>query len=175
MDKYTSRNPELAKRAGVAEGTIYRHFASKQQLLNDLYGGAATWASNAATGVLDPKVPAREQLALLADQLLTGAEASPATVKLFFLQPLDGLLDGPSREARQAFADAVIRIVAIGKSEGSIRVGAAEVSAAVWLSVVRLALERVGAGDWRRREDPQVQQTVTSAWNAIATSTDSPT
>src|SRR3989442_8002028 len=35
---------EIARKAGVAEGTIYRHFQSKQHLLNELYRGAARWA-----------------------------------------------------------------------------------------------------------------------------------
>ena len=32
--------PQIAERAGVAEGTIYRHFSSKEQLLNDVYRAA---------------------------------------------------------------------------------------------------------------------------------------
>src|SRR5438445_13644702 len=36
--------PLIAKKAGVAEGSIYRHFDGKQHLLNELYRGAARWA-----------------------------------------------------------------------------------------------------------------------------------
>src|SRR5258708_7184993 len=32
-----STTPQLAQRAGIAEGTIYRHFRSKQLLLNEVY------------------------------------------------------------------------------------------------------------------------------------------
>src|SRR3989442_10149044 len=56
---------EIARKAGVAEGTIYRHFQSKQHLLNELYRGAARWAlrlvreAEGAAGGSDPrgKVP----------------------------------------------------------------------------------------------------------------------
>ena len=34
---HATTTPILAKRAGVAEGTIYRHFPSKQALLNAAY------------------------------------------------------------------------------------------------------------------------------------------
>src|SRR5262245_14761416 len=37
---YGSTTPQIAARAGVAEGTIYRHFNSKQHLLNEIYRGA---------------------------------------------------------------------------------------------------------------------------------------
>ena len=32
--------PAIAERAGVAEGTIYRHFPGKEQLLNEVYRAA---------------------------------------------------------------------------------------------------------------------------------------
>ncbi len=38
---HASTTPQVARRAGVAEGTIYRHFTSKEQLLNEIYRGAA--------------------------------------------------------------------------------------------------------------------------------------
>src|SRR5256885_14772996 len=42
---HDTTTPQLAKRAGIAEGTIYRHFTSKQHLLNELYRAAARWAT----------------------------------------------------------------------------------------------------------------------------------
>src|ERR1051326_8317087 len=32
-----STTPQIAQRAGIAEGTIYRHFSGKQVLLNEVY------------------------------------------------------------------------------------------------------------------------------------------
>src|SRR5260370_27125667 len=42
---HDTTTPLLAKKAGIAEGTIYRHFDSKEHLLNELYRGAARWAT----------------------------------------------------------------------------------------------------------------------------------
>src|SRR5256885_14388461 len=41
----TTTTAEIAKKAGVSEGAIYRHFTGKQQLLNDLYQASARWAT----------------------------------------------------------------------------------------------------------------------------------
>src|SRR2546430_3076361 len=41
---HETTTPLIAKKAGVAEGTIYRHFTSKQHCFNELYRTAARWA-----------------------------------------------------------------------------------------------------------------------------------
>jgi len=41
---HDTTTPAIAKKAGVAEGTIYRHFAGKQQFFNELYRASARWA-----------------------------------------------------------------------------------------------------------------------------------
>ena len=42
---HATTTPILAKRAGVAEGTIYRHFPAKQALLNAAYQESQRWGS----------------------------------------------------------------------------------------------------------------------------------
>ena len=37
--------PAIAARAGVAEGTIYRHFSGKEHLLNEVFRGAQRWGT----------------------------------------------------------------------------------------------------------------------------------
>src|SRR2546426_11629930 len=79
---------EIARKAGVAEGTIYRHFQSKQHLLNELYRGAARWAlrlvreAEGAAGGSDPRGKVRH----LAQALGQGATRGRAGVQPFFLQ-----------------------------------------------------------------------------------------
>src|SRR2546425_7274763 len=78
---------EIARKAGVAEGTIYRHFQSKQHLLNELYRGAARWAlrlvreAEGAAGGNDPRGEVRH----LAPARGQGATRGRAAVSLVFL------------------------------------------------------------------------------------------
>src|SRR2546425_2206962 len=41
----TTTTAQIAKKAGVSEGAIYRHFTGKQELLNELYRASARWAT----------------------------------------------------------------------------------------------------------------------------------
>ena len=51
LDLYTTvgfratTTPAIAARAGVAEGTIYRHFSGKEHLLNEVYRNAQRWGA----------------------------------------------------------------------------------------------------------------------------------
>lgn len=166
---HVTTTPDIAKKAGVAEGTIYRHFDSKAHLLNELYRGAARWAAKLVKDVDAQRLMPREKLGLLARGLAEGAGRDPAVVRLFFLQRHGGsaLFDDKAREAAREFRLGVESLVAQGKADGSVKVGAAEVWAAVWLSVVTLALEKVAAGEWPDGH-AALRQALDAAWDAIA-------
>jgi len=151
---------QIAKKAGVAEGTIYRHFLSKQQLLNELYRAALRWALEVVqvpSGAPPaPLTGPRATLALVAQGLVEGAARDPAVVKL-------GLLG--RHEARE-FRTAIEHVIAQGKAEGAVRAGAADVWAGVWLAVVGYALEKVIAKEWKPG-DAAVGLVIEGAWEAI--------
>ncbi len=77
------------------------------------------------------------------------------------------LLDDESRKTARDFRVGLESLVAQGKADGSIRVGSAEVWAAVWLSVVTLALDKVSGKEWPEGH-AGVQLTLDAAWDAIA-------
>ncbi len=157
--------PILAERAGVAEGTIYRHFKSKRALLNAAFQDAQRWGTEsvaaAGTG------PAADRMTRLGREWLLVAEHDPARMRLLLAWRLASELDEPSRVAVTEFRQGVERLVALGKQEGSVRPGVVELWATVWLTLVTSAVERVAAKEWTASH-PHAVAVVDAAWEAIA-------
>jgi AcrR family transcriptional regulator len=171
LDLFTSNGfratttPEIAERAGVAEGTIYRHFSGKDHLLNEVYRAAHRWASGLVAETDGPH-PSQERLQRIGRRLLEGAERDPAAARMLLLTRDEPHLDERSREAAREFRAALEQVVASGKSDGVVRPGPAELWAALWLSVVAFAAERVAGRQWTA-EQPQTAQVLEAAWDAI--------
>lgn len=157
--------PILAERAGVAEGTIYRHFKSKRALLNAAFQEAQQWGTRsvAAAG----SVPTGDRMTRLGREWLVVAEQDPARMRLLLAWRLATELDDPSRVAAAEFRQGVERLVALGKQEGRIRPGVVELWATVWLTLVTSAVERVAGREWTATH-PHAVAVVEAAWEAIA-------
>src|SRR6266568_1189645 len=166
---HDTTTPQISKKAGVAEGTIYRHFDGKQHLLNELYRGAARWAGKLVKDADGSSVGPREKLAELARGLIGGAAREPAVARLFFIQRHADLLDDESRKASRDFRLGLESLVAQAKADGSVKAGAAEVWAGVWLSVVTLVIDRVSAKEWPDTH-AGINLALDGAWDAIAAS-----
>lgn len=166
---HLTTTPIIAKKAGVAEGTIYRHFTGKKHLLNELYRGAARWALKLVqdAGAVLPLPPARDTLAAVARAFVEGAARDAAIVRILFLIPHGDLLDEKSRELGRELRRALEAIVARGKAEAQVRPGSVDVWTGVWLAVVLYALERVAAREWAP-DHAGVELAIAGAWSAIA-------
>jgi len=158
--------PAIAARAGVAEGTIYRHFSGKEHLLNEVFRGAQRWGTTIVReSDHDPNVAAR--LREIARHLLETASSDAATTRMLLRHRDEQHLDERSREAEREFRGALQNVVAAGKSEGAVRSGPAELWTDVWLALVAFVAERVGAREWAP-DAPPVGMALDAAWDAIA-------
>jgi AcrR family transcriptional regulator len=164
---HATTTPILAGRAGVAEGTIYRHFPSKHALLNAAYQDVQQWGTAAVAARADGPGRTGERLAGLGQEWLAVAERDPARMRLLLGWRLTTELDDTSRRAAAEFRLGIERIIALGKQEGSVRAGVVELWTSVWLTLVTSAVERVAAREWTARH-PHALATLEAAWEAIA-------
>jgi AcrR family transcriptional regulator len=163
---YASTTPEIAAKAGVAEGTIYRHFASKEQLLNEIYRASVRVFTNIIRET-PATLPCAERLERIAAGWRDVALKNPNVVKLVFVSRVRNLLDPRSRDASKEFRDEVEKLIASGKAAGLVRPGAVEVWSDIWLQLIALMLERVANKEWTP-DQAAPRLAVESAWVAIA-------
>jgi len=160
--------PEIAQRAGVAEGTIYRHFTGKDHLLNEVYRTAQRWALAILVEIDAEKAPgAPERLQRLGRRLFEAAERDPAALRMLFHPTADKHLDDKSREAAREVREQIEKIVAMGKSDGVVRTGPADLWAAVWLSIVEFSATRISNREWTP-DHPHAALALEAAWDAVS-------
>ena len=160
--------PALAARAGVAEGTIYRHFSGKDALYNEVVRATLRWAQAIVAELEQERgLGPSERLQRLGHRFAEGADRDPAAARLLFRRLEDGVSDERSRAAYAELRGGIERLVAAATGDGLVRPGPAELWAAVWLALVGFVAERVAAREWEARGGA-ADQALQAAWDAIA-------
>ena len=162
---HESTTPQIAARAGVAEGTIYRHFKSKEKLLNSIHQ-AAVRKFRQTIDDSGPEQDCRSRLDGIAREWSLIAARDAALVRLVFVRPPGKLLDQASKALYKEFKRELERILASGKSAGQVKPGSVEIGADVWLQLISLMLERVSDREWTADHNA-TGQVIAAAWTAI--------
>jgi len=158
----------LAERAGIAEGTIYRHFTGKEQLLDEVCRQSYDWAIELLGALEGDRVRrAPERMASLAQSLVAAAGHHPARVRLLTRDDHLDLLGKVALDRRRIFHERLSHLVATGKADGLVRTGPAELWASVWFVVVRHLVDQVATGNWEVNS-PMIPLAIDAAWCAIA-------
>lgn len=163
---HASTTPQIAAKAGVAEGTIYRHFSGKSHMFNEIYRGALRiYAKPLDEGKTITNC--KQKLEVLAERWFDLTRRNRHLAYLVFVMPVEKLLDDESRNIRIEFHALLISIMASGKSDGVVRSGSAEVWADVWLQLVALAVNKLASGVWTG-DKGYLTQVVDAAWQAVS-------
>jgi AcrR family transcriptional regulator len=112
----------VASRAGVATGTVYRHFASKDDLFTEVFRRAATRELDAVErATADDGRPVKERVAAAAETFARRALAEPTRAYALLAEPVDAAVDTERltfrRGYRDLFARALDEAVASGELE----------------------------------------------------------
>ena len=120
----------VAARAGVATGTVYRHFASKVELVGEVFqrvvsGEVAAVAAAAAV----PDTAARRVVAVL-ETFARRALKVPRLAYALLAEPVDASVDAQRLQFRRAYQDIIAGIVADGVRTGALPPQSARITAA---------------------------------------------
>jgi len=158
--------PEIARRAGVATGTIYRHFETKDVLLNVLY---QRWRGEFNAQVLAPLpdgLSVREMFGVHWRRLAAWIRDYPLQTVFLEQHYHKPLLDEASTRAERAYLDAFRALVRTGIASGEIR----DLSPALAVALVRGTANDMaklcGDGDLVL-DDAIVAQAEASLWDAV--------
>jgi AcrR family transcriptional regulator len=127
LDLFESRGfdgvavPEIAAKAGVATGTVYRYFASKDALVNALY---RSWKSVYNAFVLAPVadgLSARETFSTYWQRMMVFARTYPRAARFMDLHHHGAYLDDESRALGRTYAEVAHAFMTQARATGAIR------------------------------------------------------
>jgi AcrR family transcriptional regulator len=123
----------IAERAGVATGTLYRHFASKEDLFVDVFRavcGHEERAVREAADALGPAAGARERLATVLMTFARRALRNPRLAWALIAEPVDPAVDAERLAYRARYAALIAAHLTAGIKAGQLPPQDVELTAA---------------------------------------------
>jgi AcrR family transcriptional regulator len=120
---YGTAVPEIADRAGVGAGTIYRYFASKEALVNALYQEYKTRLVGLVMRDFPVDKPARQMIHHLWSGLAEFALAEPRAFAFLELHHHADYLDEHSNAIEQRMIDMAVRLIAASQKRDEVKPG----------------------------------------------------
>jgi AcrR family transcriptional regulator len=118
---YTSASVQtVAARAGVATGSVYRHFPSKAELFGEVFRRQATQELGVLEEIATHDSPAVERLAEATEVLARRALASPTLAYAQIAEPVEQEVEAERLVLRRGYRDAFARILDDGIERGEL-------------------------------------------------------
>ncbi len=113
--------PEIAARAGVATGTIYRYFATKEALVNALYRHWKAAYNDMILAPLPAGLAVRDQFTTYWQRMMQFARAYPRATRFMDLHHHAPYLDAESIAAGRVYREAAEAFIGEARAAGAIR------------------------------------------------------
>jgi len=120
---YGTAVPEIADKAGVGAGTIYRYFDSKEALVNAIYRQEKLRFGHDVIGDFPAAATTREQFRLLWTRMAKFAIAHPDSFVFLELHHHARYLDAESRAVEARMLDLFICVIEKAQARGEIKAG----------------------------------------------------
>ncbi len=120
---YGTAVPEIADRAEVGAGTIYRYFESKEALVNELYREQKLSFGKVALDDFPSTAPTREQFRVLWTRMARFAIENPSSFVFLELHHHARYLDGQSRAVEQRMTELFRHVVVTAQARGELKAG----------------------------------------------------
>jgi AcrR family transcriptional regulator len=112
----------VAERAGVAVGTLYRHFPSKGDLFAEAFRRASQRELDVVIAVSETDGhSARERVAAAVEAFCRRALAGPVLAYALLAEPVDPAVEAERLRFRIGYRDAFARVLADGVRDGELR------------------------------------------------------
>jgi AcrR family transcriptional regulator len=112
----------VAARAGVATGSVYRHFESKAELFAEVFRRSSQPELDLVTELTaDESAPAAARIGHAAEAFARRALAAPRLSYALIAEPVDPLVEAERLEFRRGYRDAFAKALAEGVASGELR------------------------------------------------------
>ncbi|KDN18660.1 TetR/AcrR family transcriptional regulator [Amycolatopsis rifamycinica] len=110
----------VAERAGVAVGSVYRHFPTKADLVVHVFRQVVTREVEAVRAASAEAGEPAERVLAAVDTFAQRALKAPKQAYALLIEPVDPLIDAERLEFRRAYTEVIAEHVAAGVRDGSL-------------------------------------------------------
>lgn len=162
---HATRVSDIAEKADMSQGLLYRYFDSKEAIFTELIRNAFRLMNEAARGLEAMDITPREKIQTAVIQLLRGIDEGQEFAYTVLFNAQAGVSPDTPREAQKilrkesSVAYGVIeRILRAGQEDGSIKLqyDPAELAVMFWTAIKGLALHKAVYGDGYKSPDPKI-------------------
>jgi AcrR family transcriptional regulator len=130
----------VARRAGVATGTVYRHFPSKGDLFAEVFRRASQREVDVLRAMTDRDEPVTHRLAAWVEAFVRRALAEPVRAYALIAEPVDPAVEAERLTFRRAYADLFERALKDGVERQELAPLDAQLTAAAIVGALAEAL-----------------------------------
>jgi AcrR family transcriptional regulator len=164
---YGTAMPLIAEKAGVAAGTIYHYFESKEALVNALYRSWKTVVAQRVFMKFPQDAPVREQFRAMWHEMIAFAMDQPRAFVFIELHNHASYLDDESRAVDRNLKDFARSVIQMAQAQGLLK----PLDATVLMELVFGAFVGMMRAHWEARiqlSEEVIAAAEQACWDAVA-------